>query len=774
MDISYYKQMEPFWGIWYIDEELGAGSFGRVFKVKREDFGRTYTSALKVISIPNDKNEIGSLKTEGMDDMSISKYYESFALEIVDEFTLMSKLRGHSNIVSYEDHLVRKHDDGIGYDIFIRMELLTPLNSYLQKNTISEENVIQLGIDICKALELCEQHKIIHRDIKPENIFISEHGTYKLGDFGVSRIAEGATQGMSVKGTVSYMAPEVYKGQPYNFTVDLYSLGIVLYKLSNNNRGPFLPPVPQPITHGDRDRAENLRMNGTFLPKAANASDSLMEIIRRAAAYDSRDRYASAHDMRVDLENVLNGGEILNVALTKEYTPKTTDESLEDNRTVVSSGAISTDAVTTQGKKKIFIAAGIIAALLLIAIPVVIFLGRGKNDDTETASISVQDEVVSLDTVNTEAVSTEPEGAETVSVEPAEQEDSVTIEEPEETVSYSLLNNDYWTVEDDVIVSFDAYGLFSSTCKEMTAYLDSMHIPYNKKLYVFDDDEKYVRIGKDKMFVYYNESDGSFKKITYRENFADKETALNRFIELEDCLPSEYRFHCDSDDMDFRGMSCGNYLYGYNKTVWGHFSWSGDTVFQEYIFHDGYYQSAGTNFMDYGGDVNDYYDESGILKDTTECNEFFTRRDGHLFINNFYDMAAMNVNLMMKYLESNDIPYRHDYNLTTEDLVIEHEDGVETIMRFEFSGKFSQCYEHYASLTPQDEAALYAELVEQASHYVSFDYSNDEESRVYLTKTIDNKEMIIGYYGVEKLESNYEGFTIAMGMMLYSEPRELQ
>jgi len=319
MDISYYKKMEPFWGVWYIDKELGAGSYGRVFKIKRDDFGETYTSALKIISVPNDPSETDSLRTEGMDEDSISKYYETFTSELIKEFSLMAKIKGHSNIVSYEDHMTIKHEDGIGYDILIRMELLTPLNAYLKGNTITEDTIISLGMDICRALEVCSKQNIIHRDIKPENVFVSSLGSFKLGDFGVSRIAENATQGMSVKGTVSFMAPEVFKCQPYNATVDIYSLGIMLYKLSNNNRGPFLPPVPEIITYSDREKAENLRMNGTTLPDSANASKAFMSVIRKAASYDSKDRYQTPTQMREALEALLShNGKVEAVSDTSE------------------------------------------------------------------------------------------------------------------------------------------------------------------------------------------------------------------------------------------------------------------------------------------------------------------------------------------------------------------------------------------------------------------------------------------------------------------------
>lgn len=302
MDLAYYKKMEPFWGAWYIEEEIGKGSFGHVFKIKREDFGETYYSALKIISIPNEAGEVSSLRAEGMDAASISAYYDSFAAELVKEFSIMAKTKGHSNIVSYEDHMAVKHADGIGYDILIRMELLTPLNNYLIANGMNEDTVLKLGINMCNALEVCAQNNIIHRDIKPENVFVSRYNLFKLGDFGVSRVASQATQGMSIKGTIAYMAPEVYKGHWYNLTVDIYSLGIMLYRLCNNNRGPFLLPPPHTITYSEREVAEGRRMRGEELPDAAKASPELMRIIRKATAYNYQERYRNAVEMRDDLE----------------------------------------------------------------------------------------------------------------------------------------------------------------------------------------------------------------------------------------------------------------------------------------------------------------------------------------------------------------------------------------------------------------------------------------------------------------------------------------
>ena len=306
MKESYYKQYEPIFGAWHITRLIGEGSFGKVFEMEREDFGVTYKAALKAITIPASQSEVRSVMSEGMDEGSVRTYFGGFVKKLVQEFALMSKLKGNSNVVSYENHQVIEHQDGIGWDILIQMELLTPLDDYIrQKKALSRQEIIRLGIDLCKALELCQKHNLIHRDIKPENIFISENGDFKLGDFGVARTVEKTVSGLSKQGSYPYMAPEVYKGEAYGSTVDLYSLGLVLYRLLNGNRLPFLPLAPAPITYADRENAWAKRFNGAPLPMPSHAEGRLGEIVLKACAFEPKDRYSSPVQMRQELEAIL-------------------------------------------------------------------------------------------------------------------------------------------------------------------------------------------------------------------------------------------------------------------------------------------------------------------------------------------------------------------------------------------------------------------------------------------------------------------------------------
>ena len=303
MDNEYYKRYEPFFGSWHIKRFIGAGSYGKVFEIERRDFDMVFTGALKAITIPADKSEYEQVLEAGMDREGASTYFRDYVQELNREIALMSRLKGHSNIVSYEDHQIIPHEDGIGWDILIRMELLKPINDALRQNkSFTRAEVIRLGTDLCRALEVCGQYNIIHRDIKPANIFISDTGDYKLGDFGVARIASASTGASTRAGTVNYMAPEVFRGEKYTANVDIYSLGLVMYQLLNANRMPFYPPYPQPITFSAAEQARARRLAGEALPLPSGAQDALGQLVCKACAPDPAQRFASPLALRKALE----------------------------------------------------------------------------------------------------------------------------------------------------------------------------------------------------------------------------------------------------------------------------------------------------------------------------------------------------------------------------------------------------------------------------------------------------------------------------------------
>ena len=285
------------WEGWHVVRPLGHGSFGKVYQIERTIGGTTEKAAMKVISIDPEMYDDAYGSQYSPD--SVRKVFEESLSSISREYQMMYELRGNPNIVRCDDMKVVRNSDGESFDAYIMMELLTPLHKKWKTAQMSVKDVMRLGEDICRALTACEKHNIIHRDIKPQNILISDNGTYKLGDFGTARAFEH-TASATKAGTETYMAPEITRREKYGRDVDTYSLGLVMYRMLNRGRLPFIETEEIP-TANERERALQRRLSGEALPEPAEGSPALKAIVLKACSFDRRDRYSSAEDMLEDL-----------------------------------------------------------------------------------------------------------------------------------------------------------------------------------------------------------------------------------------------------------------------------------------------------------------------------------------------------------------------------------------------------------------------------------------------------------------------------------------
>ena len=285
-----------------VDEKIGSGGFGTVYKVSKTNAAGTYVRALKHITLPTKKQYASVLNSMGGDYAKADDYFASALSDIVNEIKILSMLSesGVKNIVRYYENDIIETESPKTYDIYIMMEFLTPFSDYVESRSFTVGDVITLGKDILRALVSCHEKKIIHRDIKDDNIFVSSDGSYKIGDFGISKALKDKSRAESVKGTPNFIAPEVYLGkEKYDSTVDLYSLGIVLYKLLNKMRNPFMPRFPEPYSTADEDAAFEARMTGQIpeLPLCAQnelGKAVLKAIMPRAERYNSAREFLDA------------------------------------------------------------------------------------------------------------------------------------------------------------------------------------------------------------------------------------------------------------------------------------------------------------------------------------------------------------------------------------------------------------------------------------------------------------------------------------------------
>jgi serine/threonine protein kinase len=301
-------QYQPLWGKWHIDDLIGEGSFGKVFRISHQEYAQTYVSAVKMISIPTEAQFKKAKSVIGADGRTLRNYFHEMVQSLINEVNILYSLSGNSNILGYHDHKIIEQQGKVGWDILIRMEYVKPLSKYLSEKRLTMGEIISLGIDICTALDICLKHDIIHRDIKDENIFINDDGIFKLGDFGIAtKLLPMGGWNASMGGTPNYMAPEVYHGEKYNAAVDIYSLGMLMYRLLNHGRFPYIPHYPDPIRIVDKEVALDLRMSGMPLSMPDQAGRALGKIILKACSHDPKDRYESPMAMKTSLETVLRG-----------------------------------------------------------------------------------------------------------------------------------------------------------------------------------------------------------------------------------------------------------------------------------------------------------------------------------------------------------------------------------------------------------------------------------------------------------------------------------
>lgn len=289
---------QPLWESWFIKEKIGSGSFSVVYRIEAQRPGSVDEAALKVEAITAE----GQLFSDEERKTTFLNDKRSLA---VNEAQIMKKLRDCPYIVRYEEeHMQELYVDGEfeGYYYLIRMELLQNVFEQMKSKTFdcSERNVLKLASEVGQGLKAAHDIGIIHRDIKPENMFVSASGIYKLGDFNISKKAVSTR---TYAGTQYYMAPEIYWANAnlescYTTQADIYSFGLCLYQMMNNNMLPFEDQT-DPTTACDK------RMNGEIPPLPCNASKGFADIIMKACAYDYQQRYRTVDEMLHDINEEL-------------------------------------------------------------------------------------------------------------------------------------------------------------------------------------------------------------------------------------------------------------------------------------------------------------------------------------------------------------------------------------------------------------------------------------------------------------------------------------
>ena len=263
-------------GGYQLDEEIGRGSMGMVYRGKQIALGREV--AIKVLPRALAKDA-------------------SYVARFIREAQIIAGLN-HPNIVQIYD---AGQQGGLLYFVMEYVQGPTIGNLLLIDGDLPQYLATEYAAQIADALDSAyKERNVIHRDIKPENLMLDRWGKIKVMDFGLAR-APGQLQitlAKTLVGSIYYASPEQVWGQTLDNRSDIYALSVVLYEMVCGHRpftGRTLPELTQAIVNG------TLRPPSTYNPEI---SKDLEQIILTAMARNRDERYENAGLMAKDLRSL--------------------------------------------------------------------------------------------------------------------------------------------------------------------------------------------------------------------------------------------------------------------------------------------------------------------------------------------------------------------------------------------------------------------------------------------------------------------------------------
>lgn len=257
---------------WKIISRLPDDNGNEIYKVSKKDFDGTLISGLlRYVVIKNDEYNI-----ENTDFIN-------------DEASFLKTISQSGDCFNYLDIYVNNNPAKKKIEFFIITEDLKSLSDVMKSKDFDENKVLDFGIQMSAILERLESKNIFHGNINPDDIFVTFDGKYKLGGFSdfESKIDD-----------MSFIAPEIFKKENADFTTDIYSLGLIMYSMSNNGKIPF------ENDEVSKDDAVKMRFDGKAVTAPKNGSEKLKSVIVIACQPNNDNRWKNAGNIKNALTSI--------------------------------------------------------------------------------------------------------------------------------------------------------------------------------------------------------------------------------------------------------------------------------------------------------------------------------------------------------------------------------------------------------------------------------------------------------------------------------------
>lgn len=268
-------------GAYRLVELIGRGGMGEVYRAERADEQYEEQVAIKLVRIDSDGG--------------------GFVRRFQGERQILAALR-HRNIASLLD--AGTTQEGTPW---LAMEFVdgVPIDHFCRARRLSVHDTVQLFLQVCAAVSFAHQHLVVHRDVKPTNILVTADGSVKLLDFGIAKLLDADSAGRPAEPvettlramTIEYASPEQVRGAAVTTASDIYSLGVVLYRLLTG-RSPYRAPnAPQRIAEITGDVTPERPSNVAGIADAGNDET----VLQLAPSIREQRR----RELRGDLDNIL-------------------------------------------------------------------------------------------------------------------------------------------------------------------------------------------------------------------------------------------------------------------------------------------------------------------------------------------------------------------------------------------------------------------------------------------------------------------------------------